>query len=384
MKKLNLLVLGLILASPLVVAQTPPPHASTTGTPGTTPPPPTTGNPPPKPGTTQPPPTGGTTGTTPPPPTTGTPPARPGTTPPPPPPPPPATGTPAPRPGTASVPSGKLTNEFSGWAGSTENSAELVNGLRTGSPITLTSPGERGHPPTATTFSPPTKPMGYGNVRIALSLAQARLASQGITNPTPQQLQAALVGSPRSSTPGILEMRSSGMGWGKIANSEGVKLGAVMSGKQAVAPTTSTTGKSGMTTAAGTSSSPRNAPSHKEVGDASRHEVGGGAGKPSGVTTASGSSSGGKIATGLGHSSSQGGSGVVNASGHKAGGVGAGKPSGVTTASGSSSGGNVTTGLGHSNGQGGSGVVNASGGKAGGVVASNAGGKGNGGGGGKP
>ena len=36
--------------------------------------------------------------------------------------------------------------------------------------------------------------MGYGNVNIALRLAQASLAEHGIRNPTPEQLKAALNG----------------------------------------------------------------------------------------------------------------------------------------------------------------------------------------------
>lgn len=229
------------------------------------------------------------------------------------------TGTTAPQPATSSVVSGKLTTEFSGWAGSTENADALVNGLRTGSAITLTSTATDGTA-TTTTFVPPTRPMGYGNIRIALLLAKTQLASQGITDPTATQLQGALLGTSGSSTQGILQMRASGMGWGQIANSMGVKLGAVISGKQVVTPTT--------TTGTGSSTSASGAHGHK------------------GVVTASGSSAGG-------HSS------------------------GITSAAGAS--GNVTTGAGQGHGQGvGAGVVNAGGGSAGGAAGSNAGGNGKG------
>lgn len=148
--------------------------------------------------------------------------------------------------GTSSTVTSKLVGQFSSFTGSTENANALVNGLRTGSSITLTSPatapaGTTGGGvtslPTSTTFTSPTKPMGYGNVKIAMSLAQADLASQGITNPTPQQLQGSLMGTNSTSngvttqTQGILQMRADGMGWGKIANTMGFKLGAVMSGR---------------------------------------------------------------------------------------------------------------------------------------------------------
>jgi hypothetical protein len=62
--------------------------------------------------------------------------------------------------------------------------------------------------------------MGYGNVNIALSLAEASLKQQGITNPTPEQLQGALMG--------VLRQRANGKGWGQIANSMGFKLGEVV------------------------------------------------------------------------------------------------------------------------------------------------------------
>jgi hypothetical protein len=269
------------------------------------------------------------------------------------------------QPATATNPESRLVSQFTELAGSKENAASLVSGLRTGSAITLTEPvATSGQAPTSTpapgtaataatagtTFTAPTKPMGYGNVRIALNLAKAQLASLGITNPTPEQLQTALVGTSgpggTGTQSGILQMRADGMGWGKIANTMGVKLGAVMSGKQTwPAPGTSTTptsDSSGVTTAAGSS------------------------GKGSGITTAAGS-------TGKG-------SGVTTAAGHSGG-----KHSGITTAAGGTvRSGSVTTGLGHVQGGGNAyghvsrGAVNAGGGQAGGMAG--AGGNGHGGG----
>lgn len=159
----------------------------------------------------------------------------------------------------------RLASEFSSFAGSQDNARALVDGLRTGSTVTLTETAPGGAA-TVSTFEVPTKPMGYGNVRIALSLARAQLASQGITQPTAQQLQAALVGVPAtadgSATSGILQMRAEGMGWGQIANRLGFKLGAVMSGRVPVTANpgstivtagVSTTSSKGITTAAGAS-----------------------------------------------------------------------------------------------------------------------------------
>lgn len=163
------------------------------------------------------------------------------------------TGTATPPPTTTGTAATKLSNNFSNWAGLPENSAALVNGLRMGQPIALTSaPTTPGGAVTTTTFTSPTKPMGYGNINIALSLAQQQLASHGITQPTTQQLQTALMGGSITTTDGvtaqttnyqgILQLRASGMGWGKIANTPGYKLGAVMSGKAAATGTTTATG----------------------------------------------------------------------------------------------------------------------------------------------
>ena len=74
-----------------------------------------------------------------------------------------------------------------------------------------------------------------GEVGIALSLAKASLAQQGITNPTPAQLSAALNGgvitssTSTTSVAGVLTQRQEGSGWGQIAQSLGVKLGAGVS-----------------------------------------------------------------------------------------------------------------------------------------------------------
>ena len=130
---------------------------------------------------------------------------------------------------TASRPTEELAEKFSAFAGSTQNAQSLVDGLRSGTPITLTDRGGA-----STTITPTTKPMGFGNVDIALSLALHELAQKGITQPTAAQIQAALTGGTITTSTGsialtgILTMRSQGMGWGAIANSMGFKLGEVV------------------------------------------------------------------------------------------------------------------------------------------------------------
>jgi hypothetical protein len=126
----------------------------------------------------------------------------------------------------AAVPTEELVEKFSSFAGSTENAQALVDGLRSGTPITLIGSGGA-----STTITPTTKPMGFGNINIALSLARQQLLQEGLAQPTSAQLQAALTGgtittSTGSTTlPGILTLRGQGMGWGAIANSLGFKLG---------------------------------------------------------------------------------------------------------------------------------------------------------------
>src|SRR5260370_269144 len=86
----------------------------------------------------------------------------------------------------------------SSLAGSQENAVALANALRTGSPATLTytSTDANGKPTTTTaTITPPTKPMGWGNVSHSLALTQFALNQAGITNPTSAELQAALQGN---------------------------------------------------------------------------------------------------------------------------------------------------------------------------------------------
>ncbi len=143
----------------------------------------------------------------------------------------------------------KISSTFSSFLGA--DSKAVVTGLRNGTPITLTSttttPGSTPGSlpittPTTTTITPPTGQMGFGNVFISLALAKQELSTLGITQPTPQQLQAALTGGTITQTTGtgttatmtttnlqgILALRSQKMGWGQIAQKLGFKLGPVI------------------------------------------------------------------------------------------------------------------------------------------------------------
>lgn len=135
----------------------------------------------------------------------------------------------------SSTPTDRLTGEFSQFAGSDANAGALVNGLRNDTDISLKSGSG-----STTTFGSPTGKLGFGNVRIALSLAEASLKQAGIANPTPEQIEAALNGgsvtSPSGKTTrldGVLQMRADGKGWGQIAQALGFKLGDVMRNERA-------------------------------------------------------------------------------------------------------------------------------------------------------
>jgi hypothetical protein len=155
----------------------------------------------------------------------------------------------------------KLSSQFGTLAGSPTNSASLVTGLRDGKAVTLVaSPTSLNPTAPSATFTPATSKLGYGNINIALSLAKADLAKQGITNPTPSQLAAALNGGSITTATGtvamrgVLAQRQDGLGWGQIANAMGVKLGSVVSasktgaagGKSGQAAKSGSEGKSGM------------------------------------------------------------------------------------------------------------------------------------------
>lgn len=128
--------------------------------------------------------------------------------------------------------SGRTAADFSSFYGQ-DNSQALAEGLRSGSEIALTTQTPDGSVSTAT-FTPPTGSMGNGNVYISMALAQQQLTAAGITQPTAQQIEAAMAGGTLvpggQPVEGVLQMRASGMGWGQIANSYGVKLGQVISG----------------------------------------------------------------------------------------------------------------------------------------------------------
>lgn len=137
--------------------------------------------------------------------------------------------------GTSTNTESKLSAEFANFLGGEDQASAVVSGLRQGTAFSLetetTTTGSNGTTTTTTTtIDPPTGTMGYGNIRIALRLAQAQLNDLGITQPTADQLSAVLVGGTIDGTPvdGILTLRADGMGWGQIARQYGTTVGQLM------------------------------------------------------------------------------------------------------------------------------------------------------------
>jgi hypothetical protein len=118
-----------------------------------------------------------------------------------------------------------LVETFSEFAGSTANAQSLVEGLHGGTAITLTDASNARR-----SFTPPTKPMTWRDVRIALALAQAELAAVGIAQPTAVDIEAVLSGGTAGSGytmtrfTGVLTQHWSGLGWQQIALAHSLNL----------------------------------------------------------------------------------------------------------------------------------------------------------------
>jgi hypothetical protein len=115
----------------------------------------------------------------------------------------------------------RLLAEFGAWIGNPREAEELVTTLRSGR-VTSTEG--------AASMAPATGPLGYGEARLALKLAQGALNQQGVTAPDAAQLRAALHGGALS-TPqgeqtleGVLPQKAQGTGWAAMAQQYGVSV----------------------------------------------------------------------------------------------------------------------------------------------------------------
>jgi hypothetical protein len=228
---------------------------------------------------------------------------------------------------------GKISGTFNSFLGS--DSTAVVTGLRNGTPITLTTTTPAATPgaaPTVTTtvITPPTGKMGHGNVFTSLALAKQQLGQMGISQPTPEQLQAALTGgtittgtgttATTTQLQGILTMRSQHMGWGQIAQRLGTKLGPVVSGLKSANQSMTTTSASSTGSQSTSSSSGIVSGSGKSHGNSGQNVSGqnkSGEGIVSGSnrSTGNGNAYGKGIVTGSGQAAG-GNSGITTAGGH--------------------------------------------------------------------
>jgi hypothetical protein len=146
----------------------------------------------------------------------------------------------------STVPKSRLVDRYADLAGSTDAASKLVTQLRTGGDftvtetVTTTTTNADGTTTTQTstvdrTVPNAAGPMGWGEVNITLSLAQALVDSGKYAD-----LQSALSGTATTVTNadgttttttsgGVLAMRADGMGWGAIAKELGFNLGTLMS-----------------------------------------------------------------------------------------------------------------------------------------------------------
>ncbi len=99
-----------------------------------------------------------------------------------------------------------IAAQYGSSVGSPEEAGTLIDGMRTGKDVTV---GD-------VTVSGSGKTMGWGNVDIAMAMARSQIAADA----TSKDFLSAL--------DQVMDMRSSGKGWGEIANDLGVNLGQVM------------------------------------------------------------------------------------------------------------------------------------------------------------
>lgn len=215
-----------------------------------------------------------------------------------------------------SNPENKLVDEFGEFLGGEESSREVITSLREGRYGQM----EPTEPPSDGEASPSdeSSSTGWGNVRITLKLAEARLAADGITQPTAEQLDAVLLGTD-SDPNGILALRESGMGWGEISQQYGYKLGTLMGKghqKTPVESTGVTSAANGTSTHAGGAKKNGYIPSGKQTGQGLTTASGGNAASLSSKSKGSGNAYGhSKITT---SSASPAGKGLITAAGSSA------------------------------------------------------------------
>lgn len=134
-----------------------------------------------------------------------------------------------------------------GAAGTSANLRALQQGLTTGTPIRLT--GATPAAPAALTFQVPGGPMSEFEATQAIGFAGQLLAAQGIVNPTPQQIRAALVGGTVLAPSGVVALRG-------VLEGRGTAQTAVSTFGTSFSPTVGTSASPSFGTSAGPNGPP--------------------------------------------------------------------------------------------------------------------------------
>jgi hypothetical protein len=118
----------------------------------------------------------------------------------------------------------RIATRFVQLAGSEDNAVALVLAIHHGLAVQLVQDVAPATLPLTITLEPPTGPMPWNDVRIALLHAQDLLLHAGYTRPDVDNVQAALTGGEILDAAGhgivfrgILNMRAEGMTWVDIA-----------------------------------------------------------------------------------------------------------------------------------------------------------------------
>ena len=121
---------------------------------------------------------------------------------------------------------GKIAAHYETLAGSMDNALALVEGLHLGVSVKLVASvaaSERALP-MMTMIDPPTGAMDLGDVERALAMAQFALQRARVSQPTAEQLEAALLGGVALNGDGewvtfagILSLHAAGVPWNHVA-----------------------------------------------------------------------------------------------------------------------------------------------------------------------
>ena len=129
----------------------------------------------------------------------------------------------------ASVPADRIADRYADslFDGDEEAAAKTVEALRKGDDYSYENADG-----STTTVENANGPMGYGEVNIALGMAE-KLVDGGDAENWEDALYGTADttnsdGTTSEGTAGVLELRADGMGWGKIAKTLGFNLGTVM------------------------------------------------------------------------------------------------------------------------------------------------------------